>query len=60
MQMLLIGGSRRLDAKVTASIFAFSSLPRGLINQEIIELLSTFDCSNKPTRSCTTACPGFT
>src|SRR5215467_846814 len=31
-----------------------------LVDQEIIELLSTFDRSNKPTRSCATACPSIT
>src|SRR5262245_52854554 len=38
----------------------FPSLPRRLINQEIIDLLSTFNRRNKPTRSCATACPSFT
>src|SRR5262245_56777610 len=31
-----------------------------LINQKFIKLISTFDRSNQPTRSCATTCPGFT
>src|SRR5215471_11104776 len=35
------------------------SLPCRLVDQEIVEFLSTFDRSNKPTRSCATTCPSF-
>src|SRR5262249_36738189 len=35
------------------------SLPCRLVDQEIVEFLSTFDRSNKPTRFCASTCPSF-
>jgi hypothetical protein len=39
-------------------VTSYSSL-RWLVDQKIVEFLSTFDRSNKPTRSCAPTCPGF-
>jgi hypothetical protein len=36
------------------------ALSSSLINQEIIDLLSTFDRSNKPTSLCASTCPSLT
>src|SRR6516162_8827731 len=38
---------------------ALSTPFRRFIDQEIIELLSTLHCINKPTRSCPATCPRF-
>jgi len=37
----------------------FPSLSCQFVDQKIVEFPSTLDRSNKPTRSCTTACPSF-